>query len=129
MIVALKIESSVLAGLATATVVYGVYQAALPSQADIRSLESNNADVMAAERTAEWASAGIVSGVSLIARDPTIFVIGGTVVVALAWMNRYANAVKPSIRSLVPEQMPRTSQADAPQEYATPRAPTYEPTF
>jgi len=126
---ALKIETSVLAGLATGTLVYGIYQAALPTQADIRSLESNNSDISKSEKVAAWTSAAVVSAVSLIAKDPTIFVIGGSVMVALSWMNRHANAVAPSMGMLVPAQMPRVAQTEAPETYATPKAPVYEPTF
>ena len=99
---ALKIETSVLAGLATGTLVYGIYQAALPTTADIRTLEAQNTDVMKTEKIAAWTSAAVVSGVSLIAKDPTIFVIGGTVMVALSWMNRHANAVTPVMSAVAP---------------------------
>lgn len=126
---ALKIENSVLAGLATATVVYGVYQAALPSSADIRSLDAQNTDVAGAEKVAEWTSAAIVSGVSLIAKDPTIFIIGGSMVIAMAWVARHANAVTPTLKSLVPAQTPRVTQTEAPAEYSSAKAPAYDSTF
>lgn len=128
---ALKPEFSVLTGLATATVVYGIYQNSMPSAADIRSLDANNSDIAKSERTASWASAGIVAGVSLIARDPTIFIIGGTMVVAMAWLHRHANSVNPTTGTMhaAAEGTPRTSQADAPAEYSAPSAPAYESTF
>ena len=125
---ALKMEFSVMAGLATATVVYGVYQAAMPSVADARSLEPNNRDLAAAERTASWVSAGVVSGVSLIARDPTIFIIGGITVIGLAWMHRHANAVNPTSSRAAPS-MPAVSQAEVPTQYSAPKVPAYEPVF
>jgi hypothetical protein len=123
---ALKIETSVLAGLATGTLVYGIYQSALPTQADIRSLEAQNSDIERSEKVASWTSAAVVAGVSLIARDPTIFVIGGTIMVGMSWMNRHANAVTPTLSSVTPLRSPNTSQADAPGEYATPKAPVYD---
>lgn len=126
---ALKIENSVIAGIAVGTLVYGMYNMALPSVADARSLESNNVDLAAAEKTAEWTSAAVVAGVSLIARDPTIFVIGGTIMVALSWIHRHANAVNSVTQSVLPTAVPRVSQAQAPGQYATPKARMYEPTF
>lgn len=117
---ALKLEASVVAGLATGALVYGTYQMALPNTADIRSLESQNVDITGAEKTAEWTAAAIVAGVSLIARDPTIFVIGGTIMVAVAWMNRHANAITPVLQSVIPSQTPRVAQSEAPGMYAVP---------
>jgi len=122
---ALKLESSIVAGLATGTLVYGIYQMALPSQADIRSLDSNNTDIARSERVASWTAAGVVAGVSLIARDPTIFVIGGSIMIGLAWINRHANAVTPTLRTVLPKDAPRVAQTEAPEAYATPKAPTY----
>lgn len=126
---ALKPEFSVLTGVATGVVVYGVYQNAMPSVADIRSLDANNADLNKAERTASWTAAAVVAGVSLIARDPTIFIIGGSVMVAMAWMHRHANAVHPTTGSVRPEGTPRVGQAEAPEQYSAPTTPAYDTTF
>lgn len=126
---ALKIEASVLGGLATGALVYGTYQMALPTTADVRSLEANNTDIDRSEKVAAWTSAAVVSGVSLIARDPTIFVIGGTMMIGLSWMHRHASAVTPATQSVLSAMTPRVSQAEAPEKYSTPKAPVYEPTF
>lgn len=126
---ALKPEFSIMAGLATATVVYGVYQVAMPSVADVRSLQPQNRDIASAERSASWVSAGVVAGVSLIARDPTIFIIGGVVVIGMAWMHRHANAVHPDTGTASTPRVPAVSQAEVPQQYHAPTAPAYAPTF
>jgi len=126
---ALKPEFSVLTGLATATVVYGIYQTSMPSVADVRSLQANNGDIAKSERTASWAAAGVVSGVALIAKDPTIFIIGGGTLVAMAWMHRHANAVHPTTGTTAVAMEPRVSQAEAPEQYSAPQAPAYESTF
>lgn len=126
---ALKPEASIMTGLATATVVYGVYQMSLPTVADTRALEVNAPDLSKAERTASWVSAGAVAGISLIARDPTVFIIGGATVIAMAWLHRHANFVNPLTKvagTLTGAGTPDTSQADAPQNYAAPTAPEYD---
>lgn len=126
---ALKHEYSVMAGAATAVVVYGVYQSALPSAADARSMVPNE-DLAKAERTASWVSAGVVAGISLIAQDPTIFIIGGTMAIGMAWMHRHANAVQPTIgRASMQGAVPRVTQSEAPASYATPRTAGYGTTF
>lgn len=88
-----KPEVSLGLALATGTIVYAVHQNMTPSVADVRSLESNNVDVQSAERAATWMSAAIVAGISLLAKDPTIFIVGGAVTIALAWTTRHADQV------------------------------------
>ena len=92
---ALKPETSLIVGLGTATLVYGIYQAALPPIADVRVAESDNRDIQASERLASWTSAAVVAGVSLITKDPTIFILGGSMVIVLAWWHRHADQVSP----------------------------------
>lgn len=89
----LKPEISLGIALATATVVYAVHQNATPTIADIRSLESNQQDIQKAERAATWTSAAIVAGISLLAKDATIFIVGGAMTIAMAWMTRHADQV------------------------------------
>lgn len=86
----LKPEASIGVGLATVAVVYGIHVNFTPTMADMQSLPAGNADVDGAERKATWLSAAVVAGVSLLAKDPTIFVLGSAAAVALAWMSRQA---------------------------------------
>lgn len=88
---ALKPEAGVLAGLAVATVVFAVHQNATPSQADIQALPAGTPDIDVAERKATWISAGMVAGISLLAKDPTIFVIGAAATVGMALWTRNSN--------------------------------------
>jgi hypothetical protein len=81
--------------VATATLVYGIYVNALPSVADIRAGDVGNADIAGSEKLAAWASAGTVAAISLIAKDPTIFIIGGATMLLLSWAHRHANLVNP----------------------------------
>lgn len=79
--------------LATLAVVQAIYSNATSPLNDIRSLDKNNTDVNASERAATWLAAGVVGGISLLAKDPTIFTIGGIGVIAMAWMHRHADQV------------------------------------
>ncbi|TFV29502.1 hypothetical protein E4K10_49900 [Streptomyces sp. T1317-0309] len=101
----MKPEAEVSIGLATAVFAYGTYQLALPSTADIRSLEPNNRDIQGSERTAAWVAAGGVALTSLLLKSPTIFTIGGLAVIASSWMTRHADqvsTVSKKASSLVP---------------------------
>ena len=86
----LKPEASIGTALAVSAVVYAIHSNFTPSLADMQGLPAGNMDVDAAERKATWLSAGVVAAVSLIARDPVIFVIGSGATIALAWFSRHA---------------------------------------
>lgn len=90
---ALKPEFSIMGGLAVSAIVYAVHAQATPPQADIRALPQGTPDIESSERTASWISAGIVGGVSLIAKDPNIFIMGAVAIVGMAWWTRHSNAV------------------------------------
>jgi hypothetical protein len=91
---ALKPEFSIMGGLAVASVVYAVHSNATPTQADIRALPANTADVDKAERAATWLSVGVVAGISLLARDPGIFMIGSAAAIGMAVWTRHSNAIE-----------------------------------
>jgi len=87
---ALAPEASIGTGLAVCAVVYAIHSNFTPTMADMQGLPSGNQDVDAAERKATWLSAGVVAAVSLLAKDPTIFVLGSAATVALAFFSRHA---------------------------------------
>lgn len=90
---ALKPEASIMTSLAVGAVVYGIHANATPTNADTRSLAPGNRDIQRSERTATWMSAGVVAAISLLAKDPTIFVLGGAMTIAMAWWTRHSDLV------------------------------------
>jgi hypothetical protein len=110
---AARAEVSLGVGLATGALVWGVYNSALPSLAEVRVSAQNDRDLSAAERSATWTAAAIVAGVSLISRDATVFVMGGAMIVGLAWLHRHANQVHPEVGKATMMTAP-----DTPQSYA-----------
>lgn len=89
----LKPEVSLPVAVAVGTMVYAIHSNATPPMIDLRSAPPNDANVEASRKVATWTSAAIVSFVSLITRDPNIFIIGGAMVVAMDFWTRHANAV------------------------------------
>lgn len=89
----LKPDAEISIALATGVAAYSAYQFALPSMADVRSLEPNNTDIQSSERVAAWTAAGIVSVISLITKSPSVFMVGGLVVIATSWTVRHADQV------------------------------------
>jgi hypothetical protein len=92
---ALQPSASVGIGLATAGLVLAIHSKAVPSMADVRVGQPNDDHIDRSERAATWASVGVVSAISLLTKDPTIFIIGGSTAVALAWWTRHGNMVNP----------------------------------
>ncbi|MFJ2307656.1 hypothetical protein [Streptomyces sp. NPDC087787] len=89
----MKPETEVSMALATSIMAYGAYQMALPSTADVRSLEPGNADIASAEKTAAWIAAGGVALVSILTKSPAVFTLGGLTIIGASWTTRHANAV------------------------------------
>jgi hypothetical protein len=90
-----KPEVSLGLALGTGAVVYGTYQHFVPNQADVRVGKPGDETLEKARKQATWFSASIVGGISLIAKDPTIFIVGGLMIVALDWATRSNNWTNP----------------------------------
>ena len=88
---ALSKEYSLMGALAVAAVVIAVHATFTPTTADIQGMPAGTPDIDSAERKATLLSAGTVAGISLLAKDPTIFVVGSAVTVAMALTTRKAN--------------------------------------
>lgn len=114
----MKAEVSITAGLATAGLVYGIYSNATPTIADIRVAAPQDHDIEASRKLAAWTAAAAVSGISLIAKDATIFVMGAAMIVALDWWHRHANNVDPRVGAATPpDVLPVETQESAPDAY------------
>lgn len=93
-------EVSLGMGLAVMTIVYATYNRGLPLGVDQRISEPGDQTLETVRKQNAWMSAAIVSGVSLIAKDATIFILGGLSIVALDWATRaniFANPVTNAI--------------------------------
>jgi hypothetical protein len=93
-----KPEVSLGLALATGTIVWTIYNRGLPSHADIAASPSATAGDETIDRIRKqnaWMAASVVSGISLLAKDATVFIIGGAMVVALDWMVRINDWTNP----------------------------------
>lgn len=99
----LKPDVSMPVALATGALVYGVYNLALPSVADVRTSAEHHPDVESANKMATWTSAVAVAGIALLSKDMNVFIVGGGMTIALSWWYRHADAVIPEISGLVPD--------------------------
>lgn len=92
---ALKAEVSLPVALATGTVVWTIYNRGLPSHADLRVGSPGDDTIEAVRKQNAWMAAAVVAGISLLAKDPVVFIFGGSMVVAVDWMTRVNNWTNP----------------------------------
>lgn len=108
----LKPEVSLSVAAAVGVLVWSIYSHAVPALVDHRVGDVDDANARAAERTATWTAAGVVAGVSLLTKDPTVFVVGGSMVTILSFWHRHANMVNPLTgRATVPSQQSVPAEA------------------
>jgi hypothetical protein len=99
----LKPSESVMVSLATAAMVYGVYQYSMPSVSEVHATEPHNQSLDQGRKKAMWTSAGVVGGVFLLTHDSNVFIIGGLTFLALEWSYRHANSTHPATGKMVPK--------------------------
>lgn len=91
----MKPEYSVVSGLAVGGLVVAIHANATPTMADIQSLPAGQPEIAQQEKKATWMCVGIVSIVSLLAKDPTIFVIGALTTAGMSLATKHANWATP----------------------------------
>lgn len=98
----LKPSESVMAGLATAAFVYGVYQVNLPSMTEVHGADPHNDSVNSSRKKAMWGASAAVGGMFLLTRDSTVFTLGALTFLFEEWGYRHANAVHPGTGKVQP---------------------------
>jgi len=92
---ALKPEVSLTVAAATGALVYGIFAVELPTMADVHAAPAHNQFVGRSVTSAGWTAAAAVAGISLLAKDPTVFVVGGAMAAFLTWRAKHANMTDP----------------------------------
>lgn len=108
--------NALVTGLAVAGVVIGINSVHLPTVAAARASSPGNKHMEAARMSSSWTAAVVVVGSTVLARmfkgsgyAATIFVIGGTVVIALDFAHRMANSTDNKTGKLVGQGMDATA--------------------
>lgn len=113
---ALKPEVSLTVAAATGALVYGIFQAEMPTMADVHAAPPHNPFVTRSVNVAGWTAAAAVAGISLLAKDPTVFVVGGSIAAFLTWRAKHANMTNPGTGQVVlPQQTPAPGPAQGQQ--------------
>lgn len=80
----------------SAAVVYGIFSLNAPNLADVKAAPAANAIAHGSVKTAAWTSTVVIAGLALLAKSPTIFVVGGAMIVVESWKYFHANATDPA---------------------------------
>lgn len=94
------LDSAVGIGLATGGGVAAIYSHSLPNLTDVRATDPHEPNVEGQRKAAAIKSALLVGTVFLITRDRNVFIIGGTVMVALDFAVKHANGIDPGTQRL-----------------------------
>ena len=98
----LKPENSIVAGLATIALVAGVYQLDVGPVSQVHASDAGHGANTAGIKKAGYTSLILVAGVSLLARDPNIVILGGAAIIAFHAHYRHANLVNPQTNLMEP---------------------------
>lgn len=91
----LKPEDSIVAGIATVGVVYSIYATHVGTASEVGMTAANHPQIDGNVKTAGMLAMGAVAGISLLARDPNIFILGVAAVVVLHAHYRHQAAYNP----------------------------------
>lgn len=91
----LKPEDSIVAGLATVGLVAAVYQVDAGSVTTVHASDAYHGANSAGIKKAGYTALVMVAGISLLARDANILILGGAAIIAMSAHYRHANMVNP----------------------------------
>lgn len=89
--VLLKPSEELTIGALSATIVYAVFQVGAPNLADVRFDQPGNMNTYKAVNNATWTSTVIIGSLALLSKSPTVFIIGGGMILLETWKHHAAN--------------------------------------
>jgi hypothetical protein len=108
----LKPENSVVAGVATVGIVYGIYQLNLGNTATVQATDANHPVLEASRKKAGFSALVLVAALTLITRDANVGILGGGTIIAMELTYRHGIMAHPETGKMV-NPNPETSYAPA----------------
>jgi hypothetical protein len=71
--------------------VYAIFNQGVPNYADIRADQPGNSNTHAATKMAAITSIAAVGALALIGKSPTVFTVGGAMILFETWKTHFAN--------------------------------------
>jgi hypothetical protein len=92
----LKPNEQIIVAAAIGTAVFAIFQLDAPNLADVKASApggQTSVNTHKSVKTAVWTAAIFVSGISILAKDPAIFIVGGLLTSVEGWKFYHANSV------------------------------------
>lgn len=91
----LKPEGSVMAGLATIGIVYGIYQLNLGSTSTAQATDANHPVLETSRKKAGYSALVTVAGLGLITKDANLIILGAASIIVMELAYRHAIMAHP----------------------------------
>jgi hypothetical protein len=91
MAVVLKPSEEMIVSATSIALVYAIYAQNVPNYADVRADEPGNPNTFASTKMAAITSIAAVGALALVAKSPTVFTIGGLMIIFETWKYHGAN--------------------------------------
>lgn len=88
-------ENSIIMALATAAFVVGIYNYSVGPLSDAHATAANDGNMLASVKKAGWKSVVMVAGLTLLAQDPNIAILGGAAIIGEELSYRHALMASP----------------------------------
>lgn len=98
----LKPEDSIVAGVAVMAAVVGIYEIGVGPVSVAHATRENSPILAASRKKAGWTAVIAVAGISLLAKDPTIAILGAATIMAMELHYRHAIMVNPVTGTVTP---------------------------
>jgi len=90
-IVSIKPSDELIVGATSIALVLAIFGQNTPNLADVRADRVNNVNTHKSTKLAAITATGVVGALSLLAKSPTVFVIGGVAILFETWKLHFAN--------------------------------------
>src|ERR1700685_200145 len=87
----LKPNDEMIVSATAVALVYAIFNGATPNFADVRADQKGNTNTHAATKMAAITSIAAVGALALIGKSPTVFTVGGGIILFETWKYHFAN--------------------------------------
>lgn len=101
---ALKPNEEIMAASFAVSAVFTIFSTTTPNRSDVAAANPGNSNVHSSIKTAVITSAAVISAIALLAKSPTVYVVGGLAVAAEGWSYYHANAYDPAKKQVTTQQ-------------------------
>lgn len=91
MALSLKPSDELIVGATSITLVLAIFSTNTPNLADVRADKQNNVNTHKSVKMAAITATAAVGSLSLLAKSPTVFVLGGAMILFETWKYHFAN--------------------------------------